>query len=110
MGGLKNRLRDFYSFNILKLSIALLFVALTFIALSPVFSAIKIVPCYSLKHGSTLCALNPASEPGTVYFFYKWLDYAYSFVYLVFMALIIPYSFGCFVFKLYYKHIKKLMR
>jgi hypothetical protein len=99
----------FFKPSVIKVSFALLCFGLTLLFVTPIFAMLKVVPCRLVESGWSMCAINPAKQPGTMYLGSIVMDNIYLIIYLVSIVLVIPYTMSCFLFWLYERFFKKLM-
>ena len=99
--------------TLLKISLTIFFLALGFIILSDVFSAFHVIPCLiqpepKAEFVKGMCTINPiAMKVNTIYLYHDSLDNLYQAIYLLCMALFIPYFLACLSLGMYDYYIPK---
>lgn len=96
------RSKSFFKFDYVKLFIGVLFIIIVFGTLGRLFGNIYAIPCdieNNVEESSAgLCTIDPvAMNANTVYFGSSSMDTFYVFIYLIVMAIAIPYTISCAV-------------
>ena len=92
------RLKEFYRPTVLRITLTIFFIAISFMVLPALFSTIKVIPCTiqyfpGEEYQFSLCTINPVGmKLNTIYFGIELFDYIYQAIYLLFMILVIPYT------------------